>query len=99
MMVERHELEGISPERITRWAQLGVDVVKHDLLNGGYRFVGGPPEIRDQAWRWVRYEEARKRESEAVAQPISIKPGAFGVSFDVVKLWRLAKQSLMRRGR
>src|SRR5580704_19689181 len=32
--------------REEQWEKLGVDVVKHDLMNGGIRFVGGPPENR-----------------------------------------------------
>lgn len=37
--------------------KLGVDVVKHDLINGGIRFVGGPLENREAAMEWVRRKE------------------------------------------
>lgn len=43
--------------REEQWEKLGVDVVKHDLLNGGIRFVGGPPENREAAMAWVRRKE------------------------------------------
>lgn len=39
------------------WEKLGVDVVKQDLINGGTRFVGGPPENREAALAWVRMKE------------------------------------------
>ena len=37
-------------ERFARWEQLGLDQVKHDLLNGGHRVVGGPPQVQALAW-------------------------------------------------
>jgi hypothetical protein len=43
--------------REEQWEKLGVDVVKHDLMNGGIRFVGGPPENREAAMEWVRRKE------------------------------------------
>jgi hypothetical protein len=43
--------------REQQWEKLGVDVVKHDLMNGGLRFVGGPPENREAALAWVRGQE------------------------------------------
>ncbi len=52
----------ISEERrqalFKQWEDLGVDFVKHDLMNGGYRFVGGPPATRKLAREWVRMKEA-----------------------------------------
>ena len=43
--------------REEQWEKLGVDVVKHDLLNGGIRFVGGPLENREAAMEWMRRKE------------------------------------------
>jgi hypothetical protein len=43
--------------REEQWGKLGVDVVKHDLMNGGTRFVGGPLENREAASAWVRRKE------------------------------------------
>jgi hypothetical protein len=54
--------------REEQWEKLGVDVVKHDLMNGGTRFVGGPPENRDAAMEWVRRKENRPPK-------IAAKPG------------------------
>jgi hypothetical protein len=31
-------------ERFAQWDKFGLDQVKHDLLNGGRRVVGGPPQ-------------------------------------------------------
>jgi hypothetical protein len=45
--------------RFEYWEKLGVDRVKHDLLNGGFRVVGGPPENQELAWQWVRMKEGQ----------------------------------------
>jgi hypothetical protein len=29
--------------RFSRWEEIGLDRIKHDLLNGGHQLVGGPP--------------------------------------------------------
>ena len=46
--------------RFAQWEKLGLDQVKHDLLNGGHRVVGGPPQVRALAWEWVRQKEAER---------------------------------------
>jgi hypothetical protein len=33
--------------RFALWEKHGVDAIKHDLLNGGHRLVGGPPQVRE----------------------------------------------------
>ena len=45
--------------RFERLEKLGLDRVKHDLLNGGFRVVGGPPEHQEEAWEWVRMKEGQ----------------------------------------
>lgn len=45
--------------RFERWEKLGVDIVKHDLANGGRQYVGGPPQVREQALEWVRMKEGQ----------------------------------------
>lgn len=45
--------------RFESWEKLGVDCLKHDLLNGGFRIVGGPPENQKLAWEWVRMKEGQ----------------------------------------
>jgi hypothetical protein len=37
--------------------RLGLDRVKHALLNGGFRWLGGNSEQQEQAWDWVRMKE------------------------------------------
>lgn len=43
--------------REEQWEKLGVDIVKHDLMNGGTRFAGEPLENREAALAWVRRKE------------------------------------------
>jgi hypothetical protein len=45
--------------RFERWDQIGVDLIKLDLANGGRQFVGGPPQVRKQAIEWVRMKEGQ----------------------------------------
>ncbi len=49
--------------RFEQWEKLGLDQVKHDLLYGGFRIVGGPPEVRELAWEWVRMKEAEQAQA------------------------------------
>jgi hypothetical protein len=51
--------------REEQWEKLGVDVVKHDLMDGGTRFVGGPPENREAAMAWVRRKENKPPKAPA----------------------------------
>jgi hypothetical protein len=51
--------------REAHWEKLGVDVVKHDLINGGIRFVGGPLENREAAMEWVRRKENKPPKAPA----------------------------------
>jgi hypothetical protein len=47
-------------DRFERWEKLGLDRVKNDLIQtGGIRDVGGPQEVRDLAWQWVKMKEAQ----------------------------------------
>ena len=63
----------ISVERrtalFTQWEEYGLDIIKQDLANGGFRFVGGPPATRKLALEWVRMKEA---ERAAVSPTISV---------------------------
>jgi hypothetical protein len=45
--------------RVERLEKLGLDRVKHDLLNGGFRCVGGTQEQQEEAWEWVRMKEGQ----------------------------------------
>jgi hypothetical protein len=51
--------------REEQWEKLGVDVVKHDLMNGGTRFVCGPLENREAASAWVRCKENKPPKTPA----------------------------------
>jgi hypothetical protein len=51
--------------REEQWEKLGVDVVKQDLINGGLRFVGGPPDNREAAMEWVRRMENKPPKTPA----------------------------------
>jgi hypothetical protein len=57
----------ISEDRRVRlfaqWEEHGVDFIKYDLQNGGYRIVGGPPSTRKLAREWVRMKEAEQKEA------------------------------------
>ncbi len=80
------DLSDISLARVAVWEQHGVDVIEADLKhNDGMRYVGGPPEVRQQAWRWVRAVRA------AEAAP---KLGFF----DLKRAWR-ALAAKFRRGK
>jgi hypothetical protein len=54
--------------RFALWEKHGVDAIKHDLLNGGHRLVGGPPQVRELAWEWVRKKEAEEAAASVVRQ-------------------------------
>lgn len=54
-------IEGIPTDRRSHWERYGWEAIKADLINGGFRLVGGPPEVRDQAWLWVRYMEEKSK--------------------------------------
>jgi hypothetical protein len=77
--------------RHARWKELGLDRVKADLLDGGYRLVGGSPEVREEAWAWVRAQE------ESGKEVVTLKPGYFGMSIDLKAAWR-ALMARWRRG-
>jgi hypothetical protein len=35
-------------------------ITSYALLNGGHHVVGGPPQVRELAWEWVRMKKASK---------------------------------------
>jgi hypothetical protein len=47
--------------RFEHLEKLGLDRVKHDLLNGGFRWVGGTLEQQEEAWEWVRMKESQSK--------------------------------------
>jgi hypothetical protein len=54
-------LRDIPATRIANWERYGADAIEADLTNNnGITYVGGPPEAREQAWRWVRHVRAKE---------------------------------------
>ena len=66
MVVERIEpmssTDDISDQRravlFEQWEEIGIDIIKGDLVNGGFRYIGGPPSTRRLAIQWVKMKEA-----------------------------------------
>ena len=58
--------------REEQWEKLGIDMVKNDLMNGGTRFVGGPPENREAALAWVRRKENKPPKGPAKPSYMSL---------------------------
>ena len=80
--------------RFAQWDMLGVDRVKHDLLNGGFRLVGGPPEVRELAWEWVRMKEREVADKREIFQ---LKPTLGGISIDIKRLWEVMLKHFIKR--
>src|SRR5690349_14653292 len=80
-----------------RLEKLGIDRVKQDLLNGGYKLVGGPPAVRDLAWEWVRKKEAELAEAAKKDEIIKLNPGAWGMSVNLKEGARWVWQWIRRR--
>jgi hypothetical protein len=87
-------------ERFATWEKLGLERVKADLLNGGYRLVGGTPAIQALAWEWVRSRENVTVQISPAkpAEMLTLKPGIWGINVDLKVLgrrvsawWRRAK--------
>lgn len=76
--------------RHARWEQLGVERVKSDLQAGGHRLVGGSPEVRTEAWAWVKAKESAAKEI------VTLKPTLWGVGVDLKAVWRGLKRRFTR---
>jgi hypothetical protein len=78
--------------RFSQWEQRGVEVIKADLLQGGTRFVGGPPAVRDLKWEWVRSKETDGSQDSPAASKageiLILKPSIWGFGIDLRALWR-----------
>jgi hypothetical protein len=86
-------------DRFERWEKLGLDRVKSDLIQtGGVREIGGPQEVRDLAWQWVKMKEAQSAAPDS--QPLTIfadtRLGELrklsSAQFDFKKLIRLCEE-------
>jgi hypothetical protein len=81
--------------RFGDWEKRGVDVIKADLLQGGTRFVGGPPAVRYLAWEWLRAKEAEQAkisDAPAHAKPspelLTLRPTLWGIGVDLKEAGR-----------
>jgi len=93
-MTEDEISEPGQQERFARWEQIGVDRIRADLLSGGHSLVGGPPAVRELAWKWVRMKEQQaERKAEKI---VTLKPTVYGVGIDLRMLWRKIRDSLSR---
>jgi hypothetical protein len=77
--------------RFARWEELGVDRIKADLLAGGHRLVGGPPSVRELAWKWVREKEAKPEEV------LQLSPNFHGVGIDLKAAFRKGRSFIKRK--
>lgn len=83
--------------RFQQWEKLGLDQVKHDLLNGGYRVVGGSPQVRKLAWEWVRIKEAEQaKTAQKTDEILTLKPSLWGIGMNLKELWRQIRRRLKK---
>jgi hypothetical protein len=90
--------------RFDRWEELGLDRVKADLVhNGGRGVVGGPHDVQDLAWEWVRLKEAEIAAAAELKVPATVPAliaqtridklrGLPSTKFDFSKLIRLCEE-------
>ena len=51
--------------RYAKWEEIGEDAIRADMDTGGYRLVGGSPEVRRLARQWLNEKrDARKGRQE-----------------------------------
>jgi hypothetical protein len=75
--------------RFEQWEEIGVDGIRADLENGGWRVVGGTQAVQDLARKWVRLKEAEQAAAaEKPAEIFTLKPGIWGMHADVKELGR-----------
>lgn len=55
--------------RFEQWEKLGVDAIKQDLTSGGYRLIGGPPQVRALPREWLLMKE---KEEQAEGKNIEV---------------------------
>jgi len=48
--------------RYARWEEIGEDAIRADMETGGYRLVGGSPEVRRLTQQWLN-EKQQAREA------------------------------------
>jgi hypothetical protein len=86
--------------RFEHWENLGLNRVKSDLMTtGGIRDVGGPQEVRDLAWKWVKMKEDQAKTHESAGELKLIAESRLAelrklvpTGFDFKKLIRLCEE-------
>jgi hypothetical protein len=73
-----------------RLEELGVELVKNDLSTRAYRYVGGSPEVREEAWKWVQEQEAKS--NKIIGSSFSY----YGFTVNFRELWLLIKKVYAR---
>src|ERR1700686_784789 len=77
--------------RFERWERLGLDWVKHDLLQGGHQVIGGPPAVGELAWGGGGIKEAEHAAAGAQEKParmVTFKPSIHGIGIDLKEAGR-----------
>jgi hypothetical protein len=64
-----------------RCEELGIDTVKEELLSRRFKHIGGSPENRAEAEKWVREKEAKSK--EIIGSSVNIH----GLNFNWRELW------------
>ncbi|MGH2567031.1 MAG: hypothetical protein ACRDGA_01745 [Bacteroidota bacterium] len=50
--------------RYARWEEIGEDAIRADMQSGGYRLVGGSPEVRRLAQQWLNEKQQARAAGE-----------------------------------
>ena len=88
--------------RIEHFEKLGEETVRADMATGGYRHIGGSPEVRKLAREWLAGKERQRQKaahpstSDNVTGPLILQPNFFGLGIDLKKVWRKVTQWVNR---
>ena len=55
-------------KRYERWEEIGEDAIRADMESGGYRLVGGSPELRRLAQQWLNEKQQARAAQEETKQ-------------------------------
>jgi hypothetical protein len=84
--------------RFAQWEKLGLDEVKQDLATGGYRLIGGPPQVRALAREWVRIKEVEQLRTVSEALGLSTNPAIDALGLRETELDRLVNAAIGSSG-
>lgn len=84
--------------RFEQWEKLGLESVRHGLLNDPLGTIGGSPEVRELAREWVRMKEAEEAKlSEKREDVVTLKPGIWGMNVNFNEVWRRIRRRFQER--